>query len=74
MLRMVLKNGESIRLGDDIVVKSMTEGRCELAIDAPKEIKIERLDESGTPVNKSVAKPSTIKPQSKKVVIVNHKA
>lgn len=51
MLRLVLKKGEQLKIGNDIVIKSMNEGRINLAIDAPKEVKIERLK----PENKSIA-------------------
>ena len=64
MLRMVLKNGESVKLGDNIIVKSMTEGRCELAIDAPSEVKIERIDSGKTEVKKTSS--TSVSPDGKK--------
>lgn len=51
MLRLVLKKGEQLKIGNDIMIKSMNEGRINLAIDAPKEVKIERMK----PENKSIA-------------------
>lgn len=50
MLRLVLKKGEQLKIGNDIMIKSMNEGRINLAIDAPKEVKIERVK----PENKSI--------------------
>lgn len=43
MLRLVLKKDEQVKIGADIIIKSMNEGRVNLAIDAPKDIKIERI-------------------------------
>lgn len=43
MLRLVLKKGEQVKIGADIVIKSMNDSRVNLAIDAPKDVKIERL-------------------------------
>lgn len=43
MLRLVLKKGEQVKIGKDIVIKSMNDSRVNLAIDAPKDVKIERL-------------------------------
>lgn len=43
MLRLVLKKEEQLMIGDNIVIKSMNDGRISLAIDAPKDIKIERM-------------------------------
>lgn len=51
MLRLVLKKDEQLKIGEDITIKSMNDGRVNLAIDAPKELKIERLK----PENKSIA-------------------
>ncbi|MDD6194190.1 MAG: carbon storage regulator [Lachnospiraceae bacterium] len=47
MFRMVLINGEQLMLGEDIVIKSMTDVRVNLAIDAPRIVKIDRLDSAG---------------------------
>lgn len=68
MLRMVLKNGESIKLGDNIIVKSMTEGSCQLAVDAPREVKIERFD-----TEKPKETPVAGADGKKKYIVVNNK-
>ena len=56
MLRMVLKNGEQLKLGEDIIIKSMTEGRCDIAIDAPKSVKIEKIKPEQPQVQPEVSK------------------
>lgn len=43
MLSITLRSGEAIKLGEDIIIKYDDTGRCKLAIDAPKSIKIERV-------------------------------
>ena len=43
MLRLVLKKGEQVKIGADIVIKSMNDSRVNLAIDAPTDVKIERI-------------------------------
>ena len=43
MLRLVLKKGEQVKIGADIVIKSMNDSRVNLAIVAPKDVKIERI-------------------------------
>lgn len=43
MLRLVLKKGEQVKIGEDIVIKSMNDSRVNLAIDAPNDVKIERI-------------------------------
>lgn len=43
MLRIVLKKGEQLKIGEDTIIKSMDDRRINLAIEAPKEKKIERI-------------------------------
>ena len=73
MLRMVLKNGEKIKLGEDIIVKSMTDGRCELAIDAPREVKIERIVDEDDLEQYSALGNKSIKTGKKSVMVKNSK-
>ena len=72
MLRMVLKNGEQIKFGENIIIKSMNEGRCELAIDAPREVKIERIKQDKGDEEKT-SSTSTSTDGKKKYVVLNNK-
>ena len=49
MLVLGRKPGESIRIGDDVVIKIVTarNGQAKLGIDAPKDIKIVRTELEG---------------------------
>jgi len=73
MLRIVVKSGETIKIGDEIVIKSMTDGRVSLAIDAPKKLKIERVEaEKPAPLRtESIVKVGAN--GSKKFIIVNER-
>lgn len=62
MLNMVLKGGECLQVGDDVVIKVKNEGRTELAIDAPKEVLIKRLESEDVPVE--------AKAKSKRIIVV----
>lgn len=44
MLNLVLKTGDRIQIGDNVVVKLQSDSRAQLAIDAPKEVNIKRLE------------------------------
>ena len=64
MLNLVLKGGERLQVGDDVVIKVKNEGRTELAIDAPREVSIKRLDpEEG----------EAVKPKKKVIVVRSSK-
>ena len=43
MLNLVLKTGDRIQIGDDVVIKLQSDSRAQLAIDAPREVSIKRL-------------------------------
>ena len=43
MLNLVLKTGDRIQIGDNVVIKLQSDSRAQLAIDAPKEVNIKRL-------------------------------
>lgn len=59
MLNLVLKAGDRIQLGDNIIIKLQSESRAQLAIDAPKEVAIKRIEAE------------KIEPKKKKSVIVS---
>ena len=71
MLSLVLKLGDQIKIGDDIIIKLQSETRANLAIDAPREMKIERIQssESKEPQPKNDAAPAAGK---KKVYVVRN--
>ena len=43
MLNLVLKTGDRIQIGDNVVIKLQSDSRAQLAIDAPREVDIKRL-------------------------------
>lgn len=43
MLNLVLKTGDRIQIGDNVVIKLQSDSRAQLAIDAPNEVNIKRL-------------------------------
>lgn len=59
MLNLVLKTGDRIQIGDNVVIKLQSDSRAQLAIDAPKEVNIKRLP----------AETEEEKPKKKKVYI-----
>ena len=57
MLNLVLKTGDRIQIGDNVVIKLQSDSRAQLAIDAPKEVNIKRLgpeEEEEKPKKKKV--------------------
>ena len=56
MLNLVLKSGERLQIGEDVVIKLQSDSRAQLAIDAPREIKIKRIapdNDNGKKVEKN---------------------
>jgi len=43
MLNLVLKAGDKLQIGEDVVIKLQSDSRAQLAIDAPREISIKRI-------------------------------
>lgn len=43
MLNLVLKTGDRIQIGDNVVIKLQSDSRAQLAIDVPNEVNIKRL-------------------------------
>jgi sRNA-binding carbon storage regulator CsrA len=43
MLNIVLKPGEGLQLGEDIIIKVKSECRTAVAIDAPRSVEIKKL-------------------------------
>lgn len=72
MLNLVLKTGDRIQIGDDVVIKLQSDSRAQLAIDAPREVSIKRLAaESTSPRN---VKSSSAVTSGKKVIYVSGNA
>lgn len=46
MLKITLKNEESVKIGDNIFIKSVSDGRIQLVIDAPREINVNRIQKA----------------------------
>lgn len=44
MLSLVLKAGDKIRIGDNVVIKLKSDRKTKIAIDAPREVTIERIE------------------------------
>ncbi len=44
MLRLVLKKDDQLKIGNDIIIQFLSEGRVSLAVDAPKEVRIDRIE------------------------------
>ena len=61
MLNIVLKTGDRIQIGDNVVIKLQSDSRAQLAIDAPREINIKRL----------AAETEEEKPKKRKIYIVH---
>ena len=69
MLNLVLKTGDRIQIGDDVVIKLQSDSRAQLAIDAPREVSIKRLAaEPKAP--KSVKSSSAVTTSGKKQIYV----
>lgn len=43
MLKLALKTGDMIQIGDNIRIKLQSDSRAQLAIDAPREVDIKRI-------------------------------
>lgn len=72
MLNLVLKTGDRIQIGDNVVIKLQSDSRAQLAIDAPREVQIKRIDHDG--VGKTgKTETDTAAPKKKNVIFVNDK-
>ena len=47
MLNLVLKTGDRIQIGDNVIIKLQSDNRAQLAIDAPREVQIKRIEPDG---------------------------
>jgi sRNA-binding carbon storage regulator CsrA len=87
MLNIVLKSGEGIQLGEDIIIKVKSECRTAVAIDAPRSVNIKRLSADSeeldtekklkpenTEITSESGKPEEAHPKkkSKKCIIINN--
>jgi len=70
MLRLVVKNGDMIKIGDDIIIKSMTDGRVSLGIDAPRDLNIERMEAKKPEPKKALNIIKTSSDDLKKYIII----
>lgn len=43
MLNLVLKSGNRLQIGEDVIIKLQSDSRAQLAVDAPREIQIKRI-------------------------------
>ena len=43
MLKISLKKEEALKIGDNIFIKSASDGRVQLIVDAPREVKVNRV-------------------------------
>lgn len=43
MLNLVLKAGDQLKIGDNVIIKLQSESRAQIAIDAPREVNIKRI-------------------------------
>jgi carbon storage regulator CsrA len=55
MIEFIRKTGEAIQIGNNIsiIIKSMDEAKVKLVIDAPRDIRIERMDKGHYSYEKS---------------------
>jgi sRNA-binding carbon storage regulator CsrA len=43
MLRLTIKKDEKLKIGEDIIFHFQTEGKVRVAIEAPREVRVERI-------------------------------
>lgn len=71
MLNLVLKTGDRIQIGDDVVIKLQSDSRAQLAIDAPREVSIKRLAaEPKAPKSVKSASTTTVTTNGEKQIYV----
>ena len=70
MLNMVLKSGNQLQIGDNVVIKLQSDSRAQLAIDAPREVTIKRIAAAKEKAGNSEKTADT---GDKKVYVVRHK-
>lgn len=68
MLNLVLKQGDQLQIGDNVVIKLQSESRAQLAIDAPRDVDIKRIPVGGSD---TFAKDASSK-IGKKIIVVNN--
>jgi sRNA-binding carbon storage regulator CsrA len=86
MLNLVLKSGEGIQLGEDIIIKVKSDCRTTVAIDAPRSVNIKRLSADSeelesvkalksekTEITAESVKPEEVQPKKKspKCIVIN---
>ena len=75
MLNLVLKTGDRIQIGDNVIIKLQSDSRAQLAIDAPKEVNIKRIASDKDDSSKSELKSgvTTSRSGKKNIIVVNNK-
>lgn len=75
MLNLVLKTGDRIQIGDNVIIKLQSDSRAQLAIDAPKEVNIKRIASDKDESSKSELKSgvATSRTGKKNIIVVNNK-
>ena len=75
MLNLVLKTGDRIQIGDNVVIKLQSDSRAQLAIDAPKEVNIKRIASDKDESSKSELKRgvATSRTGKKNIIVINNK-
>lgn len=58
MLNLVLKAGDRLQIGDNVIIKLQSDSRAQLAIDAPREVEIKRIESE------------KVEPKKKKSIII----
>ena len=70
LLNLVLKTGDRIQIGDNVIIKLQSDSRAQLAIDAPRQVEIKRIAPDG--VGKSTSDISEAG-KRKNIVVVNNR-
>lgn len=75
MLNLVLKTGDRIQIGDNVIIKLQSDNRAQFAIDAPREVDIKRIasdkeESSKVELKKGVA---SSKAGKKNIIVINNK-
>lgn len=75
LLNLVLKTGDRIQIGDNVIIKLQSDSRAQLAIDAPKEVNIKRIASDKDESSKSELKSgvATSRTGKKNIIVVNNK-
>lgn len=75
VLNLVLKTGDRIQIGDNVIIKLQSDSRAQLAIDAPKEVNIKRIasDKEESPKLELKSGVASSRSGKKNIIVVNNK-